>query len=709
MKISVIIPCYNEEKTIEKVIKSIPKDVFEIIVVDNNSTDKTAEIAKNLGARVVKEKKQGYGYALQRGFKEANGDVIATLDGDGQYPGEKINELIDYFIKNNLDFLNCVRFPLQNPASMPFIRKLGNYLFNLIIFILFGIKTKDSQSGMMIFKKEILKKINLKSGDMPLSEELKIKTILNGFKYDEINIPYYSREGESKLIPLKHGFINLNFLLQLWSRDNKNKIFISFLCLGLIILIFSYLASFNISKEFYNVTSDVNGENGLAVLNWLNIGVLNLKFGKYIGGYLEKESFNFQKIRKYFYTHHPVFYLFPTYFLYKIFGISEITTRGGVFIMFLIGLVFFFFVLYKISNNLIFTLFSSLFLSILPIFVYYGTTFELAVFALPTSLITYSLFIFYYYYSKKEIYFYLILISIFLGGFMSWFYFFMPASIWFYLLFFEKDEKFNDQRRKLLIWLPIISVAVFSLNLWHIYILKDLDGLIDLKNAFLVRSEKLPLIPWLKTLQFRLDHAFTKFFLLFAIAGLFFFVAKFQKYKIFLPLLLMPALNTFVFSQWVTHPFGVVFFAPIIALLTAIFIKESIFNLNNSFLKITILCLFIATSFYFSYKNLDFWVNKFLILDPNDINLLKEIKNQIKNNELCLSKNNMGLYYGGIVMWYLRKNIFFSPECLENQNIKYALIFNPQLGEFYQKETMNFLNKGFEPIGCSGYFCILSK
>jgi len=69
----------------------------------------------------------------------------------------------------------------------------------------------------------------------------------------------------------------------------------------------------------------------------------------------------------------------------------------------------------------------------------------------------------------------------------------------------------------------------------------------------------------------------------------------------------------------------------------------------------------------------------------------------------------MGLYYGGIVMWHLRKNIFFSPECLENSNIKYALIFNPQLGIFYQKEAANFLNKNFKPIGCSGIFCLLER
>jgi glycosyltransferase involved in cell wall biosynthesis len=708
MNVSVIIPCYNEEKTIEKVIRNIPKEVFEIIVVDNNSTDKTAEIAKKLGTKVIREKKQGYGYALQRGFKEARGDIIVTLDGDGQYPGEKINELVDYFIENNLDFLNCARFPLQNPSSMPFIRKMGNYFFNLVTFILFGIKTKDSQSGMMIFKKEILKKVNLESGDMPLSEELKIKTILSGFKYDEINIPYYPREGKSKLFPFKHGLINLSFLLFLWLQNRKNKILISLFCLGLIILVFSYLASFNLGKEFYNVTSDVNGENGLAVLNWLNVGILNLKFGKYVNGYLEKDSLDFQKIRKDFYTHHPVFYLFPTYFLYKIFGVNEITTKGGVFIMFSIGLIFFFFALYKISKGLIFTFLSSLILILLPAFVYYGTTFELAVFSLPTALITFSLFIFYRY-SKKEIYFYLTLASIFLGGIMAWFYFFMPASIWFYILLFEKNKDFKEQRKGLLIWLPLVSILVFSLNILHGYYLKGDSFFQDLKEAYLYRTQKIPFISWFRTLQFRFDQAYTKFFLLFSLAGLFFFFAKFKKYKKFLPLLLMPILVTLVFSQWVTHPFGVIFFSPFIALLITIFFKESILDIKNKFLKITILSLFLVISFYISYKGLDFWVNKFLILDPNDIRLLQVIKNQVKNNELCLGKNDMGLYYGGIVMWYLRKNIFFSPDCLENQNIKYALVFNPQFGKFYQEEMQKFLNQNFKPIGCSGAFCILLK
>lgn len=216
LKVSVVIPCYNEEKNIGKVINSIPKGVFEIIVVDNNSTDKTSEIARKMGAKVVREERKGYGFALKKGIKEAKGDIIVTLDGDGQHPGEKILDLVDYLIKNDLDFLNASRFPLQNKKSMPLTRIFGNYLLTFIVKILFGMRITDSQSGMMVFKKEILEKIKLESQDMALPQELKIKAFLSGFKYGEINIPCYRRRGgKSKLQLLKQCVKNILHLIHL--------------------------------------------------------------------------------------------------------------------------------------------------------------------------------------------------------------------------------------------------------------------------------------------------------------------------------------------------------------------------------------------------------------------------------------------------------------------------------------------------------------
>jgi len=216
MKISVIIPCYNEADTIKSVIKAVPKEVLEIVVIDNNSTDKTEEIAKGLGARVVNEKKQGYGAALKRGFKEARGEIIATLDGDGQYPAEMITEIANYLIENNLDFISCSRFPLKNKNSLVLPRRIGNLIFVLIVNFLFGLNLKDSQSGMWVFKKAIFNEIKLESDDMPLSEEIKIKVAKTPkLKFGEYPIPYYPRKGTSKFSFFKHGLINFAFLINL--------------------------------------------------------------------------------------------------------------------------------------------------------------------------------------------------------------------------------------------------------------------------------------------------------------------------------------------------------------------------------------------------------------------------------------------------------------------------------------------------------------
>lgn len=216
MNISVIIPCYNEEESIAKVIRSVPAGVGEIIVVDNNSRDRTAEIARGLGARVVPEPRQGYGNALKAGFRAAAGDTIATLDGDGQYPAEMIIELAGRLEAEGLDFISASRFPLRDPDSLSAVRVMGNRLFTFAANMLFGLKLSDSQSGMWVFRRTILDVISLESGDMPLSQEIKIRVACDPrFRFAERSIPYRPRMGSSKLIPVKHGFINLWALLKL--------------------------------------------------------------------------------------------------------------------------------------------------------------------------------------------------------------------------------------------------------------------------------------------------------------------------------------------------------------------------------------------------------------------------------------------------------------------------------------------------------------
>src|SRR5262245_4226497 len=110
LKISLVIPCYNEEDGVREVIGRCPPDVDEIVVVDNNCTDRTAEVARSLGAQVVSEKRPGYGAAYKAGMRAARGDLIVTLDGDGTYPPEAIPELVDALVERRWDFLSACRW-----------------------------------------------------------------------------------------------------------------------------------------------------------------------------------------------------------------------------------------------------------------------------------------------------------------------------------------------------------------------------------------------------------------------------------------------------------------------------------------------------------------------------------------------------------------------------------------------------------------------
>src|SRR5262245_64364737 len=106
LSVGVVIPCYNEEHGVREVIGRMPKAVDEIVVVDNNCTDRTAEVARSLGAVVVAERTPGYGAAYKRGLSAATRDVVVTLDGDGTYPPEEIPRLVDTLVERDWEFLS---------------------------------------------------------------------------------------------------------------------------------------------------------------------------------------------------------------------------------------------------------------------------------------------------------------------------------------------------------------------------------------------------------------------------------------------------------------------------------------------------------------------------------------------------------------------------------------------------------------------------
>ena len=213
--VSVVIPCYNEEEGIRVTLADMPDLVDEVVVVDNNCTDRTAEVATAMGARVICESKPGYGAAYKAGFGAATGDVIVTMDGDATYPRAFIPVLLDVLIDEELDFISCDRTGHKAEEANSGLRVLGNLILNVAMFALFFVWLKDSQSGMWVFRRAILSQLNLTSDGMSFSEELKIEAFSNkAFKSAEVPIYYKERVGESKLDLWRDGFTNLLFLLQ---------------------------------------------------------------------------------------------------------------------------------------------------------------------------------------------------------------------------------------------------------------------------------------------------------------------------------------------------------------------------------------------------------------------------------------------------------------------------------------------------------------
>lgn len=214
-RISIIIPCFNEQTGVSKILKRLPLFIDQVIVVDNNSTDRTSEVAKKLGAQVVFEKRPGYGQAYSSGFKAIQGDIIITMDGDDSYPVEEIPKLIDCLLNKKAGFISGCRFPLVNKQSMRFLNKLGNYILTLFFLILTLKKIKDSQSGMWVFRRKTLLEMKLKSIGMAFSEEIKMEAILNkNIKFEEVQISYNDRIGQVKLNKWKDGLVNLLFLFK---------------------------------------------------------------------------------------------------------------------------------------------------------------------------------------------------------------------------------------------------------------------------------------------------------------------------------------------------------------------------------------------------------------------------------------------------------------------------------------------------------------
>ncbi len=214
MLISVVIPAFNEELTIGNVIERLTAVMqktgfkYEIIVVDDCSTDKSLEISKNHGVKVFSLKKHmGKGYALRAGFAKAKGDIVTTIDSDGSHRPEELPRLLTPILQNKADLVIGSRYLSQKPVATKKLNAAGVRLFNFLIKILTRAGVSDSQSGYRVMKSVVLRNMRLKSSEYEIESEMLVKTARQGFRVVEVPISFEQRTyGTSRLDPMVDGF-----------------------------------------------------------------------------------------------------------------------------------------------------------------------------------------------------------------------------------------------------------------------------------------------------------------------------------------------------------------------------------------------------------------------------------------------------------------------------------------------------------------------
>lgn len=200
-KISVIIPAFNEQESLPRVLNDLPKDrLHQIIVADNNSTDRTSEVARENGATVVFEKRRGYGQACLSGMKALdNPDIVVFLDGDYSDFPEEIDLLLEPILKGEVDFTVGSRMILEESRKslLPQAR-YGNQLAVFLIRLFFGHRFTDLGPFRAI-RYDSLKAIGMRDKNFGWTVEMQIKAVQKGLRIREVPVRYRMRIGVSKI------------------------------------------------------------------------------------------------------------------------------------------------------------------------------------------------------------------------------------------------------------------------------------------------------------------------------------------------------------------------------------------------------------------------------------------------------------------------------------------------------------------------------
>lgn len=297
--VAVLIPCFNEEKTVGKVVTDFNAALTgaNILVFDNESTDNTAAVAQMNGATVIHAPRRGKGNVVKQMFDQVDAEVYITVDGDDTYPASAAKELVAEFRKGGVDMIVGVRESSAQEHSYRRFHRFGNRLVASLISRLFSIKLTDVMSGYRVLSKEFVKSVPLKSKGFEVETEMTLQAATKDFVIREVPIQYGSRpEGSySKLNTFSDGFLVLKAIFIIF-KDYKPLIFFSSLS-GVLVIISAIAGSRAVSDyletgQVYHLPSAVlaTGTMILAALS-LSIGLILDTLSKY-------HNENFQLLRR---------------------------------------------------------------------------------------------------------------------------------------------------------------------------------------------------------------------------------------------------------------------------------------------------------------------------------------------------------------------------------------------------------------------------
>jgi len=227
-RIAVLVPCFNEEAAVATVVadfqKALPSAV--IYVYDNNSTDRTVAVARDAGATVRSERRQGKGHVVRRMFADIDADIYVLVDGDATYDAGSVSKMIDMLMSEHLDMVVGLRVDQAQAAWRPGHRT-GNWLLTSFLASVFGKAFKDILSGYRVFSRRFVKSFPVLSDGFEIETELSVHALELALPTAEVETPYFARpEGSvSKLNTWRDGFRILATILKLYRSEKPLRFF----------------------------------------------------------------------------------------------------------------------------------------------------------------------------------------------------------------------------------------------------------------------------------------------------------------------------------------------------------------------------------------------------------------------------------------------------------------------------------------------------